>query len=328
MNDTNSLARQAEPWSLAAIGQRISLYQQPGWGLEGASAAQLNLLSLYCQKLHLLPGEEVTLYGGKPWITVDGRVTLMRRDHKDEYRGHALRPLDADEKALWGYEAGDIVVECTVRTKTTGEIKAYGRVRINELDGTPEINAGTGKPAERLNPLARRGRFPVEMAMKRALQRGERFAFGTAHDDEDPEDVARMLVAERSAPERIQLNAATYDRVFADQFGDEGSEDEDAAAAAVFEAPESSAGAQSAPAAGSSAEVPDTARQTLLLRQNARLLLDARQLNLKGLGALTCNETWPLDKVIAANAELQRKIGERNGDARTAAAQDQAFGTE
>jgi hypothetical protein len=210
LDTTDSTTREM---SLAEIGRRIKLYQQPGWGMERATQPQLNLLALYCQKLRLLPGEDITLYDGKPWITVDGRVTLMRR-HKDEYRGHSLRPLSPDEKELWGYDPQDIVVECTVRTTTTGDIKAYGRVSTNELNGTPDINPETGRPAERLNPLAKRGRKPVEMAMKRALARGERFAFGTAHDDEDPEEVARIVVEERRKPEHQARLAASYDEIF------------------------------------------------------------------------------------------------------------------
>jgi hypothetical protein len=192
---TQSLERSngnGSDYSMASLERRIRLNQQSGWGLEKGTGAQLNLLALFCQKHHLLPGDDVTLYEGKPWITVDGRVKLLRRNHRDEYRGFTQRPLSNDEKVEWGWSPKDIVVETTIRTVTYGEIKAYGRVSLAEAQGTSVQGV-------RHNPVARFQ--PVEMAMKRSLARAERFAFGTESlvDDDELEDAARTVIEERDA---------------------------------------------------------------------------------------------------------------------------------
>lgn len=192
-----------ETMSLASIDKRIELNKQSGWGLEGGTSAQLQLLALYCQKFQLLPGDEVTLYQGRPYITIDGRVTLMRRH--PHYRGHSMRPLSKDEKLQWGYAPDDIVVEATVRTSRNGDISGMGKVSMAERNGT----AGG-----RQNPVARQ--HPVEMAQKRALSRVERYAFGTDSfvDDQDVDDAVQTVIAERNDPERIAANGAEYDRIF------------------------------------------------------------------------------------------------------------------
>jgi hypothetical protein len=179
-------------YSMASLERRIRLNRESGWGLEKGTSAQLNLLALFCQKHHLLPGDDVTLYEGKPWITVDGRVKLLRRNHRDEYRGFVQRPLSNDEKVEWGWSPKDIVVETTIRTVTYGDIKAYGRVSLAEAQGTSVQGV-------RHNPVARFQ--PVEMAMKRSLARAERFAFGTESlvDDDELEDAARTVIEERDA---------------------------------------------------------------------------------------------------------------------------------
>jgi hypothetical protein len=177
-------------YSMASLERRIRLNQQSGWGLEKGTGAQLNLLALFCQKHHLLPGDDVTLYEGKPWITVDGRVKLLRRNHRDEYRGFLQRPLSNDEKVEWGWSPKDIVIETTIRTVTYGEIKAYGRVSLAEAQGQSVQGV-------RHNPVARFQ--PVEMAMKRSLARAERFAFGTESlvDDDELEDAVQTVIEEQ-----------------------------------------------------------------------------------------------------------------------------------
>ena len=194
-------------YSMASLERRIRLNRESGYGLEKGTGAQLNLLALFCQKHHLLPGDDVTLYEGKPWITVDGRVKLLRRNHRDEYRGFVQRPLSNDEKIEWGWSPKDIVVETTIRTVTYGEIKAYGRVSLAEAQGTSVQGV-------RHNPVARFQ--PVEMAMKRSLARAERFAFGTESlvDDDELEDAARTVIEERNDPERVQRNSDRYQDIF------------------------------------------------------------------------------------------------------------------
>ena len=155
-----ALERNGNDYSMQSLERRIRLNRESGYGLEKGTGAQLNLLALFCQKHHLLPGDDVTLYEGKPWITVDGRVKLLRRNHRDEYRGFVQRPLSNDEKIEWGWSPKDIVVETTIRTVTYGEIKAYGRVSLAEAQGTSVQGV-------RHNPVARFQ--PVEMAMKRSL---------------------------------------------------------------------------------------------------------------------------------------------------------------
>jgi len=196
-------------FSTASLERRIRLNQESGWGLEKGTKPQLNMLILYCQRHELLPGDDVTLYEGRPWITVDGRVKLLRRNHKDEYRGFTQRPLSADEKVEWGWSPKDIVVETTIRTVTYGDIKGYGRVSQAEKEGVSIQGV-------RHNPVARFQ--PVEMAMKRSLARAERFAFGTESlvDDEEVEDTARTVIEERSDPDLVAAQAARYDEIFSE----------------------------------------------------------------------------------------------------------------
>lgn len=189
------------------IHQRIELNRRSNWGLEKGTPSQLNQVFLTCQGLKMLPGEHVTLYEGKVWLTVDGRVELARRN--PEYRGHSQRPLGKDEKEAWGYDPGDIVIETTMRTVTNGEIKALGRVSAAELEGRRVEGV-------RLNPVARhRG---AELAQARSLSRCSRFAFGMTPmlDDDEVDDIGRTVIEQRNDPERIKRDTATYDRIFND----------------------------------------------------------------------------------------------------------------
>jgi hypothetical protein len=151
----------------------------------------------------LLPGDDVTLYDGKPWITIDGRVKLMRRN--PDWDGHTLRPLKPDEKADWGYDKDDIVIECLVHLKGKKDpIQGYGRVRKAERFGTSD--------GQRQNPIAKI--HPVELATKRALARAERFAFGTESyvDDDELEEAVRTVVSERA--EHQAERAAKYVEIY------------------------------------------------------------------------------------------------------------------
>ena len=205
---TQSIERSnGNEFSIASLERRIRLNREAGWGLQGATSSQLNMLALYCQKHRLLPGDDVTLYGGSIWITVDGRVKLLRRNHRDEYRGFSQRPLSKDEKAEWGWAVKDVVIETTIRTVTYGEIKGYGRVSAAEAEGTKVEGV-------RHNPVAHTQ--PVEMAMKRSLARAERFAFGTEslQDEDELEETARTYVEERTNPETVKRNSDRYQEIF------------------------------------------------------------------------------------------------------------------
>jgi hypothetical protein len=234
----------------------------------------------------LLPGDDVTLYDGKPWITIDGRVKLMRR-HKDEYRGHAMRPLSADEKADWGWAKEDIVIETTVRTVTYGEIKGYGRVSAEEAQGVDVKGV-------RHNPVARNN--PVEMAMKRSLARAERFAFGTDAlvDDEELEETARVVIEERNNPEFVARNAQRYNEIFSD-------DDDGPPRAQVLTTPEPSS-------QGAAAEsLPDPPPALVdKYKRNRELIARAREMGLAGVDPLALGQAE--DVVEAANLELADRI--------------------
>lgn len=193
-------------YSDSQIKQRITLNQKAGYGLEKATAAQLNIVFLLCQRYDLDPVEDLTLYEGRPWITVSGRLRLLRRH--PEYRGFDCRPLSKDEKEAWGYAVDDIVVEATVRTERWGDIRARGKVSAAEMQAARSRAQESGRRAA---PIAI---HPVEIAEKRAIGRAERAAFGQdAILDEDQVDEAiRTVVTERNDPERIKRNSAEYDR--------------------------------------------------------------------------------------------------------------------
>jgi hypothetical protein len=59
------------------------------------------------------------------------------------------------------------------------------------------------------------------------------------------------------------------------------------------------------------------------LKKNVLLLEDARSLDVKGLGALTAKQNWPLHKVNEANTELAARIRSRNNEIDTANAEQQ-----
>lgn len=200
-----STALATRDMSLAEIGRRIQLAQRAGWGIQNATPDKLNLLALYCERRQLLPGDEVTLYEGFPFITVDGHVTLMRRE--PEYRGYSQRPLPKSEKEDWGYDADDLVVETTIRTATLGEIKSYGRVSAAEREGRQVQGV-------RHNPVARH--HAVEMAQKRSLVRGHRLAFGMDSyiDDEAFERDVQTVIEQRNDPVRKADLSAQHQRIF------------------------------------------------------------------------------------------------------------------
>lgn len=189
------------------IRTRMDLNRQAGYGLEKATTAQLNIIFLLCQRYKLDPVSDITLFEGRPFITIDGRLRLLRRHA--EYRGFDCRPMRADEKVMWGYESDDIVVEACIRTATWGEIKARGKVTRAEVDGARErAERDRRRPA----PI---GVHPVEIAEKRAIARAERAAFGqdALPDDDEIEAVVTEIAAERRDPERNKALAADYDRI-------------------------------------------------------------------------------------------------------------------
>jgi hypothetical protein len=280
--------------TLQDIARRIELNKQSGWGLEKGSPAQLNMVALFCQKHQLLPGDDVTLYEGKPWLTIDGRVKLMRR-HKDEYRGHSTRPLARDEKEAWGYDPDDLVIEATIRTVTYGEIKARGKVSKAE-------RMGTQVQGTRNNPVAKH--HPVEIAEKRALSRAERYTFGTESfiDDEDAEEDVRTVIEERNDPEQNALNAASYERIF-------GSDQ----TATVFDAPAPRPGTREAAMANPAEldrqiyNLADQEARTVMVADGARVV-DAETGEVLGQQAQPVDE-WTRNRELVAKAAKLKLTG-------------------
>jgi hypothetical protein len=183
------------------LKQRIELNKAARFGLQDASAAQLNVIFVLCKRWKLDPVTDITLLYGMPWVTIDGHLRTMRRH--PEYRGFKQRPLSTDEKKAWGYAPDDLVVESTIHTASWGDITQWGKVTRAEVD----------EAARKKAPL---GVHPVEIAQKRSLARAQRAAFGL--DTPTDEDIAQEMAAEleqRNNPERIEASALEYDRVFA-----------------------------------------------------------------------------------------------------------------
>lgn len=174
------------------IQTRIEAAKAPGFGLERATSGQLNMIYLLAKHYDVDPAVDITLYRDRPWFTIDGRVRLMKRH--PQYRGYQCRPIPASEKEAWGYKSDDLVIECSIRTKDWGEIKARGKVSGSEM----KQNAPTGT-------------HPSEMAEKRAIARASRMAFGQDVPDEDD---AGFIIEERNDPERNRVLAAKYDEVY------------------------------------------------------------------------------------------------------------------
>lgn len=199
-NDT-ALVRQGQLTD-DQIRLRIQLNKKSGWGLEKGTDSQLHQIFVVCQKFGLLPGDDLTLYEGKPWITIDGRVKLMRRH--PSYAGYSTRPLSKAEKVEWGYAEDDIVIECAVRTVAWGVITARGKVTRAEIEGRQM----RGNPVAKLHP--------VEMAEKRAISRAERLAFGAdaVLEDEEVEHIVTEVAEQQADPERTRMLAAQQSAIF------------------------------------------------------------------------------------------------------------------
>jgi hypothetical protein len=163
------------------IKTRLEVAREPGYGLESATPKQINMIGLLCQRYRLDPLLHLTLYRGRPWVTIDGRVELAKRN--PDYKDFRTRPLSKDEKEAWDYRADDLVVECTVRTYSGAEYVSRGKVSA--------VERGKNAPT---------GTNPQEMAEKRALARTLRLAFGqSAFLDDDEDDVDPAVEREKTA---------------------------------------------------------------------------------------------------------------------------------
>jgi len=188
---TNGTALAVPALSDKQISSRLEVAKSAGYGLEHATSAQLNLVYLLCQRYRLDPLLHITLYRDRPFVTIDGRIELAKRH--PEYRGFRTRPLAKDEKEAWDYRADDLVVECTISTRSWGDIASRGKVTAAER----QKNTPTGTNAQ-------------EMAEKRAIARASRLAFGqSAYLDEDD------LEQEPDTDRQAQL-AQRYTEIFSE----------------------------------------------------------------------------------------------------------------
>jgi hypothetical protein len=200
--EQSSTALATREFSEKQIRQRMELNAQARFGLQDATPAQLNIIYMVARRWALDPINELTLFEGRPFITLDGRLQLARRN--PDYRGYKTRPLSRQEKEDWGYEPDDVVVECTVLTHTHGEITERGCVRRGEIDGARARSKDSGKRAA---PV---GIYGPEIAEARAIKRATRAAFGQDIPDED--DIS-MVIEERDSPERQKALVDIYDRI-------------------------------------------------------------------------------------------------------------------
>lgn len=180
------------------IKQRIAAANKPGFGLEKATPAQLEMIYLLARHYDVDPAVDITLFRDRPWFTIDGRVRLMKRH--PQYAGYKCRPLTQAEREAWGYKPDELVVECTIRTRDWGEISARGKLTAAEM----RANTPTGS-------------HPSEMAEKRAIARASRMAFGQDVPDEDD---AGAVLEQRNDTERVAANAQRYAEIFEPNYED------------------------------------------------------------------------------------------------------------
>lgn len=185
------------------LQQRMKANVAARFGMQDATPAQLNVIFLVAKRWGLDPLTEITLYEGRPFITLDGRLQLMRRN--PDYRGYRTRPLTREERENWGYEPDDIVVECTVLTHSHGEVVERGRVARAEVDAARKRAQESGKRAA---PI---GNWAPEIAEARAIKRSARAAFGQDVPDEDD---AGYVIEERNDPVRTKALASRYDELY------------------------------------------------------------------------------------------------------------------
>ena len=174
------------------LRRRLQVAHSKGFGLQDATNEQLEQVYLLCQRYRLDPELHLTLFRGRPWVTIDGRVELAKRN--PDYLDFVCRPLTKDEKDAWDYARDDLVVECTIRCRSGATFQANGKVTAAERKG--QTPAAT---------------HPQEMAVKRAFARTARLAFGqSAYLDDDD------LEQDVDSKEQARL-AQRYSEIFVDE---------------------------------------------------------------------------------------------------------------
>lgn len=276
INGTTTLA--VREFSDKQIRTRLEAASKPGFGMEKATRDQLNMVYLLAKHYDVDPAVDITLFQGRPFFTIDGRVRLMKRH--PQYAGYRVRPLPKDEKEAWGYREDEIVVECSIRTREWGEITARGKVSPDEF---------------RRQPVA--ASHPQEMAEKRAIARASRMAFG---QDVPDEDATGFVIEERNDPVRTKALAADYTRIF-------GTEDDADHVRAVVPAEDEQAFVPMR-----EQDVEDG--EETPWQRNRRLVARAQELGLQGMPTLS-GRAKP-DAITEANAVLAERIENAEIDAR------------
>ena len=190
-----------------AIRQRIDMNKSARYGLQDATAAQLNVVFIVGKRYDLDPLWDITLFEGRPWITLDGWLKIIRRH--PEYLGFEQRPLTEAEKVEGGWEADSIVWATTIRTKSWGEIVQWGKVLRTEVD---DAVARAAANRRRAAPI---GVHPVEICQKRSLARAARAAFGMdTPDEEQITEIVEAEMTERTDPQLVAARARQYTEIF------------------------------------------------------------------------------------------------------------------
>jgi len=202
-DNKRAIEKRSESW----LKQRIEMNRAARFGLQDATAEQLNIIYILCRRWRLDPVTDITLYQGQPWIKLEGHLRLMR-EHPD-YQGFSQRPLTPAEKVLWGYADDDIVVETTIRTAHWGEITQWGKVTRAEIN---EAVSRADRDNKRSAPV---GLHPVEIAQKRSVARTHRAAFGQDAPDEAQieQEIAEEMLR-RNDPKRVAALAERYDEIY------------------------------------------------------------------------------------------------------------------
>ena len=156
----------SETTMLARVNQAQSL----GLWTDKGNVAQLGLLAKAALAYGLDPlMQELILYQGKPFITIDGRRRL------DANAGHhasiRFRVLTTEEKGFYAeagaLNKGDLAHVCVLTTEHGNTVEAFGRVLARQRD--PNQRGADHLPTVQ---------YTIEMSQKRAEARARRMAYG------------------------------------------------------------------------------------------------------------------------------------------------------
>lgn len=285
---TTDLARRE--LSATEVKRRIEMNKAARYGLETATSAQLNIIYTLALRWGLDPVTDLTLYQGRPFITIEGHLRLLRKH--PEYRGFAQRPLSESEKELWGYDPTDVVVETCVRTATWGDIVQRGLVTRAEIDQARAAAERSGKAAA---PVAT---HYVALAEKRSLARAHRAAFGQdVPDDETIDQELEDERARRTDVREVEQLANQYVQIF-------GTDDQP-------DPPSAPPPHQPAPSSAGEPASPPSRSQ--LWQENRELVARALELGVAGVPP-TLHTRSTDDVIVTANEDLRARVRKAEAD--------------